>query len=81
MPLDILVSIDGRSVRVPAGINVVAALAYASARPIRHSLSGEPRAAFCGMGVCFECRVRIGNEERLACLTQVAPGMEIHTDA
>ncbi|HSR96643.1 MAG TPA: FAD-dependent oxidoreductase [Kofleriaceae bacterium] len=47
-------------------------LAAARARagqPFRTSVTGEPRAPLCGMGVCHECRVTIeGDAHQLACV-------------
>ena len=73
--------IDGSATAVPSGITVAAALALAQ-RPCRRALSGALRAPLCGMGVCGECRVRIdGIAHRLACMTRVAPGMVVQSDA
>lgn len=61
--------VDGRAVAVPAGISVAAALALAGDDRCRTSVSGQPRAPFCGMGVCQECRMTINGVRRLACQT------------
>jgi aerobic-type carbon monoxide dehydrogenase small subunit (CoxS/CutS family) len=45
----------------------------------RASVTGQPRAPFCGMGVCQECRVRIDGRRRLACQTVCAEGMRVET--
>jgi sarcosine oxidase subunit alpha len=43
---------------------------------------GEPRAALCGMGICFECRVTIdGRTHQRGCMTIVVEGMDVATDA
>jgi predicted molibdopterin-dependent oxidoreductase YjgC len=61
-------TIDGRSIAVAPGTTVAAALVLAGIRSTRISVSGEPRAALCGMGVCQECRVTIdGRAHVLAC--------------
>lgn len=66
----IAVRIDGRPVAVEAGISVSAALWNA----------GAGRGPLCAMGICFECRVTIdGVRHRRACMTTVAPAMEIAT--
>ena len=40
--------------------------------------SGEPRAPYCMMGVCFECLLVIdGEPSQQGCLVQVRPGMRI----
>ena len=72
--------VDGRSVRVPGGITVAAALLRAGLSALRTSVTGEPRGPLCAMGVCFECRVTIdGAPHRRACLTACRDGMEVTT--
>ncbi|MGB6262009.1 MAG: (2Fe-2S)-binding protein [Rhodanobacter sp.] len=72
--------IDGETFRVKAGISVAAALA-AAGRPFRRSPNGQPRAPLCGMGVCFECRVRIdGVAQQRACMVPVRDGMTVDSD-
>ena len=44
-------TVDGRSVRVAAGTNVAAALAHGGDGVARQSVSGQPRAPLCGMGM------------------------------
>ena len=73
---------DGRSVRVPAGVTVAAALLDLGISAFRRSVRGEPRAPLCGMGSCYECRVTIdGVAHRRACLVTVADGMRVMTAA
>ncbi len=73
-------SVNAQPVEVPAGASVAAAVATLGV-PFRRSRSGEPRAPLCGMGVCFECRVRIdGVEQRRACMTPAREGMQVQTD-
>jgi ferredoxin len=81
MPADVKVRIDGTEICVPAGISVAAALRHAGYDATRRAFDGSGRAPFCGMGVCFECRVRIGGVERLGCLVRVADDMDIRCDA
>lgn len=78
----VVVSIDGVSVQVPARTTVAAAvfLRY-GVRGTRTSVSGQPRAAFCGMGVCQECRMTIDARAHvLACQTVCLDGMAICTE-
>lgn len=77
MPPDVTLRIDGVTLVTEAGISIAAALARVGLAASRQSVSGMPRGVFCGMGVCFECRVRVNGVERLACLTTVAADMEI----
>jgi len=78
----IAVRIDGRTVREPPGTLVAAALEIdACGAGARRAPRGERRQAFCGMGVCGECRVAIdGRAHRLGCQVLCAPGMEIRRD-
>lgn len=72
------IHIDGETVRVPDGISVAAALLNSGRYAFRTSVSGEPRAPLCGMGICFECRVTIdGTEHTRACLVTVRAGMDV----
>ena len=60
------------------GETVAAALTAAGIRTLRTNERGEPRGVFCGMGVCFDCLVRIdGRASQRACMTKVAGGMRI----
>ena len=73
--------IDGVELDVPAGVSVAAAVMNAGL-PLRRSVSGEPRAALCGMGICHECRVTINDRAHVrSCMTVVVPGMRIQRDA
>jgi hypothetical protein len=76
------VRIDGVPLVVPAGWTVAAALELDGRGGARRSPGGARRQAFCGMGVCGECRVTIdGRAHRLACMTACAPDMEVERDA
>ncbi len=73
------VFVNGQPVTAGAEITV-AALLLRERIANRHSCSGQPRAAFCGMGICMECRVTIdGTAHCLGCMTYCRPGMKITT--
>lgn len=77
----ITLRVDGRSVTVPEGTAVAAAVALAGETRFRRSVLGEPRSPLCGMGVCLECRVTInGQAHSRSCQTLCEPGMEVRTD-
>lgn len=72
--------VNGCRLVVPDGISVAAAVAIAGETAFRHSISGEPRAPLCGMGICFECRVTIdGMAHARSCQIQVKSGMDVRT--
>jgi D-hydroxyproline dehydrogenase subunit gamma len=72
--------VDGRPVQARTDDSVAAALLSAGVLAFRRSVSGEPRAPLCGMGICFECRVRVdGRAHVRACLEPVRDMMEVVT--
>jgi sarcosine oxidase subunit alpha len=76
---EITLAINGRSIRMPAGATVAAAIATASIY-CRRSVTGEPRSVLCGMGICFECRAEIdGVPHQRSCQILCYPGMRVST--
>jgi predicted molibdopterin-dependent oxidoreductase YjgC len=71
------VRVNGTPVIVPAGSTVAVAVLL-STGACRTSVSGQPRAPFCGMGTCFECRVEIdGQSHQRSCQVMCEANMEI----
>jgi sarcosine oxidase subunit alpha len=82
MPEDIALTVNGKEIRAPQGTVVAAAVNMAGVSKFRTSVSGEPRAPLCGMGICFECRVTIdGRRHQRSCQIFCRPGMRVETDA
>lgn len=76
---EVSITVNGERVQVPAGTTLAAAMLMAGA-PCRRSLSGEPRAPLCGMGICMECRVTVnGVPHQRSCQILCAAGMEVVT--
>jgi len=76
----VLIFLNGVPCEVPRNASVAAALLGAGETTFRRSVSGEPRAPLCGMGICFECRVTIDGEAHArSCQLTVREGMEIRT--
>ncbi len=74
--------VNGHPMQACRGETIHAALICAGHRQIRKSKTGQARGVFCGMGVCYECLVTIGNgPQRQACATIVEEGMEVRIDA
>jgi len=72
--------VDDQPLQVTEDVTVAAALLDAGLTKFRTSVSGEPRAPLCGMGVCYECRVTIdGVPQQRSCMARVTPGMRVHT--
>lgn len=78
----VTLTIDGERIVARDGDTVASALLAAGRQAIRRSaVSGEPRAPYCQMGVCFECLVEIdGMADRQACLVPVRNGMVVTTE-
>ena len=76
--------VNGKTVSVPPGTIVAAAVAMAGETGETHfrkSVLGQWRSPVCGMGVCMECRVTInGRAHSRSCQTLCEPGMEVCTD-
>lgn len=70
---------EGEEVTSDDGDTLAAALLAHGVRQTREApVSKNPRAAYCLIGVCFECLVEIdGRPNRQACMTQVRPGMKV----
>ncbi len=76
----IRIRFDGAEIEALPGETIAAALAAADIVAVRRARSGAPRGPYCGMGVCFDCLVTVdGRPSQRACLTKVAPGMDIRT--
>lgn len=72
--------VNGEQVLAEPGITVAAALLNAGRTAFRISVTGQPRAPLCGMGICYECRVTIdGIDQQRACMRVVVDGMRIET--
>ena len=81
MPDAISVTVNGARVSVTEDTTVLAAILSIGTAILRRSVSGEPRGALCGIGVCFECRVVInGQRHRRSCQILCGQGMDIRTD-
>ena len=81
MPEQITLRINGRTVSVPAGSMVATAVITSGIAGFRRSVSGELRGPLCGMGICFECRVKIDGRAHLrSCQVPCLEGMDVLTD-
>jgi aerobic-type carbon monoxide dehydrogenase small subunit (CoxS/CutS family) len=74
------ITVNGRPVDVHRGTSVAVAVYLAGETMFRQSVSGEPRAPLCGMGVCQECRVRVDGVPHVkSCQVICDDGMKIET--
>ena len=81
MPETVTVVVNGVVVMMPPGSMVSAAILKRGITTFRRSVTGEARGPLCGMGICFECRVTIDNEQHCrSCQTVCRDGMDVRTD-
>ncbi len=75
------IEVDGTSMEAFEGETVAAALMAAGITQFRLTREHKsPRGMYCGMGVCYECLVRVDGVDNVrACMTLVADGMKVET--
>lgn len=75
------IEVDGKKVVAYPGETVATVLIAAGLRTFRQTAENiEPRGVFCGIGVCFECRMVInGVPNTRACQTLATPGCRVKT--
>ena len=75
----VTVEVEGQALQVPAAASAAAAAMLAGLSSTRASpVNAEPRAAYCMMGVCFECLLVIdGEPSQQGCMVTVREGMRI----
>ena len=71
-------TVDGEPLQAWPGQTIAAAL-HANGRRLfrRTRLGGRPRGLYCGMGVCFDCVVKVDGETARACMRFVAEGIQV----
>jgi len=80
VPAEFEIVVDGRPIGARADWTIAAALLNAGRSAFRRAVRGELRGPLCGMGICFECRVTVGEQSGVrACMTGCRPGLEIST--
>lgn len=75
-PAEVEFTFEGRTLRAPAGESLAAALLAAGIRHLGEG-PGAARAAFCMMGVCQQCLVRVEGRIAQACLVPVRAGLSV----
>lgn len=70
---------EGKEYSAYEGDTIAVALLESNVNHTRETpQSGSPRAPFCMMGSCFECRVEVNGEQNVqACMNIIEDGMKI----
>ena len=72
--------VNGAPMQMEAESMISAALLKAGI-PCHRSVTGEPRTALCGMGICFECRATVnGIPHRRTCQLICREGMVVESE-
>jgi len=79
---EVTFTLNGRPAVAAAGASVAVAALANGVKTFRRSVTGEPRAPLCGMGICYECRLKVdGRSHQKSCQITVLPGMVVQIDA
>jgi predicted molibdopterin-dependent oxidoreductase YjgC len=74
----VVFTIDGARVEARRGQTLAAALYASGRRTFRATrVNGKPRGLYCGMGVCFDCIVKVDGRTVRACVQVVEDGMVV----
>ena len=73
----VAILVDGEPVAAFRGESVAAALLAAGRLRLRTSPRGNPRGAFCFMGICQECTVEHDGQAKPSCQLACEDGMAI----
>ena len=77
---DMTVHINGQAVSAAIGETVLSVIQSLGVRQVARNDHDQISGAYCGMGVCQCCLVKInGRHKRRACQTVVREGMQIET--
>lgn len=77
---DLTVHINGQSVSAAFGETVLSVIQSVGIRQIARNDHDQMSGAYCGMGVCHCCLVKInGQHKKRACQTVVHDGMSVQT--
>lgn len=77
----VTIKLDGKPIEAYEGETVASALLASGHFVLRYTQAGgKPRGIYCGIGLCYECRVTVdGAAAQRACLVPVREGMHIRT--
>jgi aerobic-type carbon monoxide dehydrogenase small subunit (CoxS/CutS family) len=71
--------VNGRPVPATQGQTIAEAMLAQGLRTCRNTRSRSPRGVFCGMGICYECRMIVdGIANVRTCMAPAIPGSRIH---
>ena len=70
--------VNGQPVPATPGQSIAEAMLAKGLRICRYTRTQSPRGVFCGMGICYECRMIVdGIANVRTCMTPAMPGSQI----
>ena len=74
------IEVDGRTILASSGQTIAEALLANGVRTLRMTQKQASRGVYCGMGICYECRMIVNGIPNVrTCVTLAAPGCRIAT--
>jgi predicted molibdopterin-dependent oxidoreductase YjgC len=74
------IEVDGKTVLARSGQTIAEALLASGVRTLRITQNQAFRGVYCGMGICYECRMIVNGIPNVrTCTTLVTPGCRITT--
>ena len=74
------IEVDGRTILARSGQTIAEALLANGLRGLRVTRKQAPRGVYCGMGICYECRMIVNGVPNVrTCMTLATPGCRIAT--
>ena len=74
------IEVDGKTILAYSGQTIAEALLANGLRDLRMTRKQSPRGVYCGMGICYECRMIVNGIPNVrTCMTLATPGCRIAT--
>jgi sarcosine oxidase subunit alpha len=75
-----VIEVDGESLLAYSGQTIAEALLANGVRTLRMTQKQASRGVYCGMGICYECRMVVNGIPNVrTCMTLATPGCRIAT--
>ena len=80
LPEEFDIEVDGEKMPARRGQTIAAAILASGRRTFRKTRHHAPRGPYCGIGLCYECRMRVAGVPNVrTCVTFAEPGCRVET--
>ena len=80
IPEEFDIEVDGRTIPARRGQTIAAAILASGVRTFRKTRKHAPRGPYCGIGLCYECRMTVDGVPNVrTCVAFVKPGSKVST--